>query len=162
MNVDDALIAYEVPPPDGIEELLAREDAARLCGQGREKVETIYEQGKLKAPTKSVAETFAYHLPCHLCALGDDTVTLRLLHDHFRVEVLDLQAGCCGLSGTFGMQQKNRDLSIRMARSLKNALRAAPTEDVLTECAACKMQIEHLAPATATHPIKIIAQAYEL
>ena len=30
-------------------------------------------------------------------------------------------------------------LSDQISESLKNALRAAPTENVLTECAACKM-----------------------
>ena len=42
------------------------------------------------------------------------------------------------------------------------AIRAASTRHVLTECAACKMQIEHIASTTVTHPIKIIAQAYGL
>jgi anaerobic glycerol-3-phosphate dehydrogenase C subunit len=122
----------------------------------------LKEQGKLKTPEKSVSEKFAYHLPCHLCALGDDTVTLRLLRDHFHIDVTDLKAGCCGLSGTFGMQAKNYDLSMKIADSLQKAIESSPTQSVLTECAACKMQIEHIAPATATHPIKLIAQAYGL
>ena len=123
---------------------------------------TLKEQGKLKLPDKPVAEEFAYHLPCHLCALGDDTVTLRLLRDHFHVDVTDLKAGCCGLSGTFGMQAKNYDLSLKIADSLQKAIESSPTQSILTECAACKMQIEHIAPAKATHPIKLIAQAYGL
>ncbi|OHB62258.1 MAG: hypothetical protein A2Y76_15190, partial [Planctomycetes bacterium RBG_13_60_9] len=107
---------------------------------------TLREAGKLKAPTQSVPDKFVYHLPCHLCAVGDDTVTLRLLQEHFKIDVADLQAGCCGLSGTFGMQQKNYDLASQISESLKTALKKAPTKNVLTECAACKMQIEHLAP----------------
>ncbi len=105
---------------------------------------------------------FVYHLPCHLCAVGDETVTLRLLAEHFQIDVTDLQAGCCGLSGTFGMQQKNYELATQISESLRNALQAAPTQSALTECAACKMQIEHIAPATATHPVKLIARSYEL
>jgi len=97
-----------------------------------------------------------------LCAVGDDTVTLRLLREHFKIDVVDLQAGCCGLSGTFGMQQKNYDLAAQISESLKTALKNAPTQNVLTECAACKMQIEHLVPARTSHPIKLLAQAYGL
>lgn len=122
----------------------------------------LRERGKLKAPIRSVVDEYAYHLPCHLCAVGDEAVTLRLLRERFRIEVVDLQAGCCGLSGTFGMQQKNYDLTTQMADSLKTALKAASTDKVLTECAACKMQIEHLAPTTAIHPVKLIAHAYGL
>lgn len=125
-------------------------------------LQDLRRQGKLKAPRQAVSDKFVYHMPCHLCAVGDDTVTLRLLHEHFKVDVADLQAGCCGLSGTFGMQRKNYELSSQISESLKTALQKAPTQNVLTECAACKMQIEHLAPAHATHPIKLLARCYGL
>ncbi len=76
------------------------------------------------------------------------------------VKVVDLAAGCCGLAGTFGMQKKNYDLSSKISESLKNALESAPTKNVLTECAACKMQIEHISDCVVRHPIKIIAGSY--
>jgi FAD/FMN-containing dehydrogenase/Fe-S oxidoreductase len=119
-------------------------------------------QGKLKPVANAAGDKFVYHLPCHLCAVGDETVTLRLLQEHFKIDVADLQAGCCGLSGTFGMQQKNYELATQISESLKTALKKAPTQNVLTECAACKMQIEHIAPASTTHPIKLIALSYGL
>jgi Fe-S oxidoreductase len=122
----------------------------------------LRRQDKLKAPKQSISDEFVYHLPCHMCAVGDDTVSLWLLREHFKFNVTDLQAGCCGLSGTFGMQKKNYDLSWRISESLRHALQAAPTQNTLTECAACKMQIEHVAAATATHPIKLIARSYGL
>jgi FAD/FMN-containing dehydrogenase/Fe-S oxidoreductase len=141
-------------------------DGAKLVAQHTFELmnylEDLRRQGKLQAPQRAVSDRFVYHLPCHLCAVGDDTVSLRLLQEHFRIEVTDLKAGCCGLSGTFGMQKKNYDLSSRISESLRNALKAAPTQSTLTECAACKMQIEHIAPATATHPIKLIARCYGL
>jgi len=120
----------------------------------------LRRQGKLKPAVKPVEDTFVYHLPCHLCAVGDDTVTLRLLQEHFGIDVTDLQAGCCGLSGTFGMQRKNYDLSDQISESLKSALQAAPTDNVLTECAACKMQIEHLDSTTVLHPAKLMNRLY--
>jgi FAD/FMN-containing dehydrogenase/Fe-S oxidoreductase len=138
---------------------------------------SLRDQGKLKTPTNSVTEKFVYHLPCHLCAVGDDTVTIRLLQEHFKIDVTDLQAGCCGLSGTFGMQQKNYELAAQISESLTVALKKAcstpalggdPSQPraavphVLTECAACRMQIEHLAPARTSHPIKLIARSYGL
>jgi Fe-S oxidoreductase len=109
--------------------------------------------------TGSVGDKFVYHLPCHLGAVGDETVTLRLLQEHFGIDVADLRAGCCGLSGTFGMQQKNYELATQISESLKTPWRRPSTQNVLTECAACKMQIEHIAPTSTTHPIKLIARA---
>jgi glycerol-3-phosphate dehydrogenase subunit C len=78
------------------------------------------------------------------------------------VKVIDLNAGCCGLAGTFGMQKKNYQLSSRIAADLKDALEKSPTKNVLTECSACKMQIEHISNSVSCHPIKILVEAYAL
>ena len=72
----------------------------------------------------------------------------------------DLNAGCCGLAGTFGMQKKNYELSEQIAKSLKDVLDNTSAQSVLTECAACGMQIEHISGKRAVHPIKILAKAY--
>jgi anaerobic glycerol-3-phosphate dehydrogenase C subunit len=117
----------------------------------------MHRQGKLKAPGKSVQEEFVYHLPCHLCAIGSETASMELLRELCSAKVTDLKAGCCGIAGTFGMQKKNYDLSSQIAATLKEALEKSPTRNVLTECAACKMQIEHLSDCAVSHPIKILA-----
>jgi Fe-S oxidoreductase len=103
---------------------------------------------------------FAYHLPCHLCAVGDETASIRLLQELCGVSIVDLKAGCCGLAGTFGMQRKNRELSSQIGANLKEALEQSSTKNVLTECAACKMQIEHFSDCVVRHPVKILARAY--
>jgi FAD/FMN-containing dehydrogenase/Fe-S oxidoreductase len=122
----------------------------------------IHTQKKLKQPTKPITDEYVYHMPCHLFALGDGTASIKLLRELCGVDVIDLKAGCCGLSGTFGMQRKNYDLSSQISASLKAALEESPTENVLTECAACGMQIEHISNKLITHPIKVIAQSYAL
>ncbi len=40
------------------------------------------------------------------------------------------------------------------------ALESTPAKNVLTECAACKMQIEHISETVVSHPINIIAKSY--
>ncbi|UCG55913.1 MAG: anaerobic glycerol-3-phosphate dehydrogenase subunit C [Phycisphaerales bacterium] len=120
----------------------------------------LHSQGKLKPPTRRIEEDFVYHLPCHLCAVGKEGATIELLQKLCGANVVDLAAGCCGLAGTFGMQKKNYELSSAISESLKNALESAPTRNVLTECAACKMQIEHLADGIVRHPIKVLAEGY--
>jgi Fe-S oxidoreductase len=124
----------------------------------------LYKRGRLKNPQVNLgakyADGFVYHLPCHLFAIGDEGASIELLEKLCGIEATELGAGCCGLAGTFGMQQKNYELSERIAAGLKEALNSSPTRCVLTECAACKMQIEHISDAMVVHPIKIIAEAY--
>ena len=117
----------------------------------------LHTQKKLKLPTKPITDHFVYHMPCHLYALGDGTASIKLLQELCGVKVTDLKAGCCGLAGTFGMQKKNYDLSSQISAGLKAALEKSPTKNVLTECAACKMQIEHISDCMVRHPIKIMA-----
>jgi len=140
------------------------------------KLKAIDESGKLRllrryaprndnkenAPCNDTTAQFVYHLPCHLCAVGDEGASIRLLQEHCSVNVVDLAAGCCGLAGTFGMQKKNYELSSQISESLKEALEKSPTKNVLTECAACKMQIEHISDCVVGHPIKVIAGAYKV
>ena len=115
---------------------------------------------KMRAPAESTKEKFAYHSPCHLQATGGGAAGIELLQELCDAQIVDLKAGCCGLAGTFGMQSKNYDLSADISTSLKTALETAATRDVLTECAACKMQIEHISDCVVTHPVKVLAACY--
>jgi Fe-S oxidoreductase len=120
----------------------------------------LLSDNQLKPSKKPISAEYAYHLPCHLCAVGNGTASIKLLQELCGVSVVDLQAGCCGLAGTFGMQKKNYELSSKIAVGLKEALEKTQTKYVLTECAACKMQIEHISDCVVRHPIKILAEAY--
>jgi len=122
----------------------------------------LRSQNKLKSPTRKITDEYVYHAPCHLQALNDGAASIKLLQELCGVKVTDLKAGCCGLSGTFGMQKKNYELSSQIAGSLKEALKKSPIQNVLTECAACKMQIEHISDKVAIHPLKILAESYGL
>jgi Fe-S oxidoreductase len=143
---------------------VAREDAKIVSENTYELMNylfTLLTQKKLKAPIRSVKDEFVYHLPCHLCAICDGTASIKLLQELCGVKVVDLKAGCCGLSGTFGMQKKNYELSSKISEGLKKALELSPTKNVLTECSACKMQIEQMSDCAVRHPIKILARCYQ-
>ncbi|MHC4061577.1 MAG: FAD-linked oxidase C-terminal domain-containing protein, partial [Planctomycetota bacterium] len=112
------------------------------------------------APHNDKEPNFIYHCPCHLCAIGGVGASIELLERVCGVRVVDLNSGCCGLAGTFGMQKKNYDLSSQIASRLTEVLDSASVKYVLTECSACKMQIEHISNCVVSHPIKILAESY--
>jgi len=122
----------------------------------------LYNRGKIKPVEKIPNHKFLYHQPCHLYALGNDKSGLELVRKLCRTEVTDLDAGCCGLAGTFGMQKKNYQLSSKISEPMQKALADRDEEYVLTECAACGMQIEHISGKIIRHPVKIIADCYGL
>ncbi|MHC4069872.1 MAG: anaerobic glycerol-3-phosphate dehydrogenase subunit C [Planctomycetota bacterium] len=120
----------------------------------------LFEEGKLKRPAKGLEKKYVYHCPCHVLATGGGSKSIRLLKELCGLEVTDLKAGCCGLAGTFGMQKKNYDLSSQISRRLREALEKSAVKEVLTECGACGMQIEHISDVVVSHPIKIVAECY--
>ncbi|NLH15420.1 MAG: FAD-binding protein [Phycisphaerae bacterium] len=139
-------------------------------------LENLRSQGRLKPlPDRSSSGTsdgqewkillhseYAYHAPCHLCAMRAQGSSVSLLGAMAGVKLTDLRAGCCGLAGTFGMQRKNRELSAQIGKDMAQAIIASPSPVVLTECATCKMQIEYLTGKMVAHPAKILAILYGL
>jgi len=141
---------------DSVDAKIVSENTYELMEYLRE----LLRQGKLNKPKRAFPQEYVYHTPCHLFATGAYGASIELLQKLCNIPVADLNAGCCGLAGTFGMQKKNYELSERIAQSLKDALDSTSAQSVLTECAACGMQIEHISGKRAIHPIKVLAKAY--
>lgn len=122
----------------------------------------LFKQGKLKPALKQKTEKFLYHSPCHLLAIERSKASIELLKGQCSAEVIDLNAGCCGIAGTFGMQKKNVLLSDKISENLTKALADSDIKTVLSECSTCRMQIEHISDSKAIHPIKVLAKAWDL
>ncbi len=122
----------------------------------------LFKKGKLKPALKQRGGKFLYHSPCHLFATGDNKASIKLFGGLCLGEITDLNAGCCGIAGTFGMQKKNALLSDKISGSLAKAIADSDIKMVLSECSTCRMQIEHISGCKAIHPVKILAQAWDL
>ena len=102
-------------------------------------------------------KSLGYHAPCHLKSLRSAGASIELL-SRFGLPVTDINGGCCGLAGTAGMQKKNHQLAEAIGGRLSGKIAACNVDAVITECAACKMQIEHLTRKQVIHPVKLLAE----
>ena len=123
---------------------------------------SLADAGKLKKTAARVAERLVHHTPCHLIALGGKSASIEVLKQLAGIDVKELDGGCCGIAGTFGMQKKNYDLSMQIGKKLADKIKETGADIVLTECSTCKMQIEQLTGKKVEHPIKILAKAFDL
>ena len=75
-------------------------------------------------------------------------------------KVVDLDAGCCGMAGSFGYAKDNYDVSRAIAeRKLLPAVRAMQANSVLVAAGtSCRHQVEDFGSAHALHPAQLIAQ----
>lgn len=120
----------------------------------------LYESGDLDVKFSKLKINAAYHAPCHLRALDTGLPSLKLLNLIPGVKVMDLNSGCCGLAGTFGMSKEHFDLSMKVGEALFEAIRSSGVDTVVTECEGCKMQIEQGTGVRVLHPAEVLHMAY--
>jgi Fe-S oxidoreductase len=98
------------------------------------------------------------HGHCHQKALlgaGPSAAALRLVPE-LAVTVLD--AGCCGMAGSFGFEKEHYDLSLAIANlELVPALEAAPGALVVAPGTSCRHQIRDVTGRRAFHPLEVLA-----
>ncbi len=99
------------------------------------------------------------HGHCHQKALvgaGGSAAALRLVPG-LGVKVLD--AGCCGMAGSFGFEKEHYDVSVRVANlAMLPALAAAPAATVVAPGTSCRHQVHDLAQRRALHPLEVLAE----
>ncbi|HEX3015582.1 MAG TPA: anaerobic glycerol-3-phosphate dehydrogenase subunit C [Desulfobacteria bacterium] len=126
----------------------------------------LYRQGELHTGFAHVDLAVGYHAPCHLKAQGIGTPSVRLLSRVLGVKISELDAGCCGLSGSFGFKLEKYNLAMQIGSGLfaraKYGFETGEFTLVCSECGACRTQIEHGSGVTTLHPVHILAKAYGL
>ncbi len=148
---------------DEMLDLIDSDDARRVAENTRDLGEyllALHRAGELETDFRPMPMTVGYHMPCHLGAMkiGRPSVTLARLIPELHVEIIE--AGCCGLAGTFGFQAKHFDVAMTAGQRLGQALRAPELDAGMTECATCKMQMELSGHKPTWHPIVLLARAY--
>ena len=84
--------------------------------------------------------------------------TLSLLQRIPKSTVVDLDAGCCGMAGSFGYTRRHYEVSAAIAnRRLLPAVKAMSAGDVLVAPGtSCRHQVAELGGAIAVHPAVLI------
>lgn len=115
-------------------------------------------EGRLNLPAQASVRRLAYHAPCHQRAQGIGKPWLKLLRSVAGLQVLELDCGCCGMSGTYGFKQEKYNISMAIGQDLFAAVAEYGPDQTVTECAACRMQIRHGTGYPALHPAEILVQ----
>jgi Fe-S oxidoreductase len=142
-----------------------REDApALLRGESRTAAEAVARSSKLfeeYAATKTEnlklnegPKSILLHGHCHQKAMGLLAPAKRLLDRVPGAKVVDLDAGCCGMAGSFGYAKEHFEVSRAIGeRKLLPAARAMGPQDVLVASGhSCRHQVEDFAGKHAVHP----------
>lgn len=107
------------------------------------------------------------HGHCQQKALGAYPATVAALRLIPELEVVEVDAGCCGMAGAFGYEAEHYDISMAMGeRVLLPAVRTFATSPgdgrerfVVAVGASCRAQIEHGTGVRPLHPAQLLARA---
>ena len=98
------------------------------------------------------------HPHCHQRSMGLAAPAKALLSRIPSATVTDLDAGCCGMAGSFGYTRDHYDISRAIGeRKLLPAARAMTTNSVLVAAGtSCRHQVADLAGVSAVHPAVLL------
>ncbi|GAA1176709.1 FAD-binding and (Fe-S)-binding domain-containing protein [Ornithinimicrobium humiphilum] len=142
------------------------ENAASVAGRVRQVEELLgeaIESGALElAPDSWLAgRRILYHGHCHQKAEVGTAATLALLRRIPGAEVVEVDAGCCGMAGSFGYEAEHYEISMQIGEDrLFPAVRAEDERTVI--CAtgtSCREQIFHGTERNAWHPVELVREA---
>jgi Fe-S oxidoreductase len=150
--------------------LTLREEHVQLLGDrgiaGRTKLveELLLEAvdaGTLRLPESGPRRRILFHGHCHQKALAGTAATVGLLRKLPNAEVVELDAGCCGMAGSFGFEAEHYELSMRIGgMRLFGAVRREPSETLIAATGvSCRQQIHHGTGRVARHPVQIVRDA---
>jgi FAD/FMN-containing dehydrogenase/Fe-S oxidoreductase len=118
--------------------------------------------GRTSLPLSPRKQECVLHGHCHQKALvgSSGSASLLRLVPGLQVDVLD--AGCCGMAGSFGFEKEHYDLSVKIANlQLLPALAARPEALVVAPGTSCRHQVHDLASRRALHPLEVLADQLE-
>ena len=143
--------------------LLGTTAAQRVAEATRDAIEYLYHLARAKKLKRDFSQPLgrvAYQAPCHLRHQNIGFRARDLLQlAGAEVTVID---ACSGVDGTWGMQARFHELSLRVAAPMLARIRDAQPDHVATDCPLSALRIQEGLGRAAVHPVVLLRHAYGL
>jgi FAD/FMN-containing dehydrogenase/Fe-S oxidoreductase len=131
---------------------------AEACVLFEELLEREIDGGRARLDLNAGPSAVLLHGHCHQKSLGALPPAKALLERIPGARVTDLDAGCCGMAGSFGYAREHFDVSRQIGeRRLLPAARSMPAGTVLVAAGtSCRQQVHDFANVRALHPAELL------
>lgn len=120
------------------------------------------ERGELLLePQSDFAERVVYHAPCHLRAQGGGLPGYELLRQLPNIHVENADAGCCGISGSYGFKKEKYAIGMEVGAPLFDRVRRSGAGLSSSECGTCRLQLTHGTRKPSVHPVTLLRRTLE-
>jgi Fe-S oxidoreductase len=125
-----------------------------------EHIHAVAKAGHLQRAFANPLGKVAYHAPCHLRHQNIGFKSRDLLR--WAGGDVTLVDACSGVDGTWGMQKRFHDESLKVASKMLERISAAEPDHVSTDCPLAALRIEEGLGRKALHPVVLLRYAYGL
>jgi Fe-S oxidoreductase len=144
-----------------------KEDAVSLLrGEQQQKAREVADScrlfeefaAKLDLPLRAAPGRIILHGHCHQKSMGLVSASVSLLKRIPGANVTELDAGCCGMAGSFGYTRQHYDVSVAIAerRLLPAVRKMEPGDTLVATGTSCRHQVAGLENVRAVHPAAFI------
>jgi len=105
------------------------------------------------------AEKVVYHAPCQQRTHGFGRPAADFMR-RFGFTVIESQADCCGVAGTYGLKREKYDIAAAVGKPLFEQIADENPNRVVCDSETCRWWIESHTGKRAVHPIEVMAEAY--
>ena len=122
----------------------------------------LHERGELRTDFRPLPLTVPYHAPCQQRGHGIGKPALDLLALIPELNVIELDADCCGIAGTYGLKKEKYGISMAVGEPLFRDVKDAGADLAACDSETCRWQIVHGTGIGAVHPVELLYRAYGL
>jgi FAD/FMN-containing dehydrogenase/Fe-S oxidoreductase len=124
-------------------------------------LDALHANGKLSLQFNSEAKKVLLHGHCHQKAGSGTEPSLRLLRMPPNFDAYEIEAGCCGMAGSFGFEKEHYSLSMTIGnKDLFPAINSTMSDwEIATTGISCRQQIEHGTGRRPRHVVEILRDA---
>ncbi|WP_052462773.1 anaerobic glycerol-3-phosphate dehydrogenase subunit C [Nigerium massiliense] len=123
----------------------------------------LYDEGEFPVDElRPLKMTVPYHAPCQLKSQGMGTPAADLLRLIPGLTVVDSNATCCGIAGTYGLKKEKYEIAQAVGKPLFDMVKATNKELAVCDTETCRWQIQKSTGVPTVHPAELLHRAFGL
>ncbi len=119
----------------------------------------LHDRGELELSVEPLPLTVTYHAPCQQQGHGVGKPALELMALVPELRVIENDATCCGVAGTYGVKREKYDIAMKVGAGLFGQIAGAGPDLAVCDSETCRWHIEQATGVRTVHPIEVLHRA---
>ena len=119
----------------------------------------LNDRGELRTDFRPLPMTVTYHAPCQQQGHGIGKPALELMALIPGLRVIENDATCCGVAGTYGLKNEKYEIAMDVGKGLFRQIEQAAPELAVCDSETCRWHIQKATGVRTVHPIEILHRA---